>query len=79
MTELELIEKAQDGLAKTKKALKAIQKLNTEQGRHMAANSAMGLHGDLEAWHAKAMAELDYHFPELSSPIAVRGGGGSGR
>lgn len=74
-TEREMIDQVQDGIASAKKALKELQKENAAKGRHMAANAAMGLLGELNAWHAKATEALDKHYPELTSGVTTRGGG----
>jgi len=76
MTEPEMINAAQDGVGTTKVALKLLQDHNANAGRHMAANAAMGLLAELTAWHAKAMKELNEHYPELAVGVATRGGGG---
>jgi len=78
-TEREMIDQVQDGIAPVKQGLKELQKLNADAGRPMAANAAMGLLGELNAWHAKATEALDKHYPELTASVTTRGGGGSGR
>ena len=77
-SEIQLIELAQDCVGDLKKALRDIQKENAAAGRHDAANAAMGLRGELIAWHARATEELRKHFPEMGADIQVRGGGGRG-
>ena len=78
-TEREMIDHAQDGIKVAKAGLRALQKENEEQRRHLAANAAMGLLGELNVWHAKALETLDKHYPEMTADVATRGGGGSGR
>ena len=74
--ELQTIEKAQDAIGDLKKAMKALQDINTEEGRLDAANAAMGLYGELIVWHAKATVALREHFPEFADEIQTRGPGG---
>lgn len=76
MTEQELINSVQDGIGAAKKGLKSLQDLNASAGRPMAANAAMGLRGELMSWHRDALVELNNHYPELTSDVSTRGGGG---
>ena len=75
-TEREIIDQVQDGIADAKQGLKELQKLNADAGRPMGANAAMGLRGELMAWHRDATEELDKHYPELTNDVTTRGGGG---
>ncbi|MFV1644947.1 hypothetical protein VWZ82_13065 [Phaeobacter sp. JH20_41] len=77
MTELDHIKAIQDGLGKIKRDLRAVQKINVENGRDRAANAAMKVHGKVQVLHAEAMEELYSNWPEqVSGEISTRGGGG---
>ncbi len=74
-TEDKAIEDAQDALGALKKALRTIQTINTDAGRHSAANSAMGFLGDVITLHSRMTVDLNVFYPELSGEIVTRGGG----
>lgn len=78
MTEQDHIESIQDALGTIKKDLREIQKINDNDGRGMAANAAMKMRGKVVVLHAEMTEALDTHYPELSSGIQTRGGGGRG-
>lgn len=77
-TELEHIEAVQDALGVIKKNLRAIQRINQDEGRHEAANAAMKARGQTIVLHAEMMNDLAQYFPDHASEIQVRGGGGRG-
>lgn len=79
MTEIELIESAQDHIIGLKKDMRAIQKLNEEAGRGEAANAAMKWRGEVIRMHGLLMEEMYMHYPEFASGIQARGGDGGGR
>ena len=52
-TEDKAIKDVQDAMGVIKKALRTIQTINTDAGRHPAANSAMGFLGDVITLHSR--------------------------
>lgn len=74
--EREAIDAAQDAIGALKRAMREIEKINTEAGRLAAANAAMGLRGELITWHAKATVAMREHFPEFADEVQAFGPGG---
>jgi len=73
--ERQLIEAAQDAIASLKRALRGIEKINTEAGRLDAANAAMGGRGKVIVLHSELTKDMHQFFPEFAAEIQTRGGG----
>lgn len=78
MSELDEIKAVQDAIGALKKGLRAIQKINQDEGRLDAANAAMGFRGDVIRLHSNMTEALNKYYPDNSEEIQVRGGGGRG-
>ena len=75
MTEEQTIEAAQDALVELKGHLKALQAINTDEGRGEAANATFGIRGALDVWHSDATKALYNYYPSLADGISTRAGG----